>query len=214
MARTTVLRDKIVDAALALAETSSWEAVRLHDVAAALGLSLNDIRAHFREKEELVDAWFDCADRAMLDDAVTPQFQALPSRQRLHQAIMVWLTTLAAHKKVTREMICGRMEPGHLHVQFPGLLRISRTVQWFREAAQRDATFLRRALEETGTTAIYLVTFFYWMRDDSANNRRTGELLERLLTGAQMMSKRVWGQWPRPTEAGRRSDSTGHSSSS
>jgi|GEM_PF-5086124 len=45
------LRDRIVDKALALAEESgSWESVRLHQVAQALAIPLDDIRAHFREK--------------------------------------------------------------------------------------------------------------------------------------------------------------------
>ncbi|MFQ6021719.1 MAG: TetR/AcrR family transcriptional regulator [Acidiferrobacterales bacterium] len=187
------IKDRIIDTALALAEARSWEAVRLHDVGAALDLSLNDIRAHFREKEELVEAWFDRADRAMLEDAATAEFQALPARQRVHRAIMTWLAALAPHRKVTREMIWGKLEPGHLHVQIPALMRISRTVQWLREAAHRDVTFLRRALEETGLTTIYLMTFFYWMRDESGNAVRTSQFLDRLLTNAETLSHRVYG---------------------
>ena len=48
----------MVDAALALAEETSWEAVRLHALAARLDLSLQDVRQHFREKEEIADAFF------------------------------------------------------------------------------------------------------------------------------------------------------------
>ena len=44
--------DQIVGAAVGLGEQKSWEAVRLHDVAAVLGISLDDVRAHFREKED------------------------------------------------------------------------------------------------------------------------------------------------------------------
>ena len=66
--------DRIVDAAVTLAEERSWEAVRLHDVAAALNITLDDIRRHFREKEDIVDAWFDRADSAIdaCIDSVTP----------------------------------------------------------------------------------------------------------------------------------------------
>lgn len=51
--------DQIVGAAVGLGEQKSWEAVRLHDVAAVLGISLDDLRTHFREKEDIVDAWFE-----------------------------------------------------------------------------------------------------------------------------------------------------------
>ncbi|MFQ5993637.1 MAG: TetR/AcrR family transcriptional regulator [Acidiferrobacterales bacterium] len=192
MARQRNLRERIVDAALELGEARSWESVRLYDVAATLNITLDDIRAHFREKEDVAEAWFDRADAAMLADAATPAFQNLAPRERLHRAIMTWLDALTRHKRVTREIIFGKLEPGHLHVQIPGLLRISRTVQWFREAAHRDATFLQRALEETGVTTMYVVTFFYWMQDDSENAARTREFLQRLLGGAETLSRWVY----------------------
>ncbi len=173
--------NKIVDAALELGKQQSWEAVRLHAVAEAAGISLNKERAYFREKEELVEAWFDRADSAMLQEAEKPDFQALDPRQRLHRLIMTWLAALAPHRNVTRQMIYGKMEPGHLHVQIPGLMRISRTVQWIREAAHLDAIYVRRALEETGLTSIYLMTFFYWMKDNTPESEKTSRFLNRLL---------------------------------
>ncbi len=177
--------ERIVDAALELAAVDGWEAVRLVDVAAATGLSLEDIRQHFREKEALVEAFFDRADRAMLEVAASAEFKALPSRERVHRAIMVWLDTLAPWRSVVRQMILNKLEPGHLHVQIPALLRVSRTVQWVREAAGRRATFMRRAVEESILTAIYLTTFVHWMRDDSSGAQDTRRLLGRLLKRAQ-----------------------------
>ncbi len=174
-------RNRIVDAALELGKQQSWEAVRLHAVAVATGISLNKERIYFREKEDLVDAWFDRADSAMLQEAETPDFQVLSPRQRMHRLIMTWLATLAPHRNVTRQMIYGKMELGHLHVQIPGLMRVSRTVQWIREAAHLDAVYVRRALEETGLTSIYLMTFFCWMKDNSPNSEKTSCFLDRLL---------------------------------
>ena len=174
-------RNRIVEAALELGKQQSWEAVRLHAVAAATGISLNKERLYFREKEDLVDAWFDRADSAMLQEAEAPDFQVLSPRQRLHRLIMTWLATLASHRNVTRQMIYGKMELGHVHIQIPGLMRVSRTVQWIREAAHLDATHVRRALEETGLTSIYLMTFFYWMKDNSPNSEKTSCFLDGLL---------------------------------
>lgn len=186
-------RDSIVDTALELAEQSSWEAVRLHDIADRQGVSLDTIRQCFREKEDIVDAWFDRADRAMLEAAAAGDFTGLSPRQRLHRLIMTWLEALAPHRHVTRQMIYGKLEPGHIHIQIPGLLRISRTVQWLREAAQRDATYMRRALEETGLTTIYLLTFVCWMHDDSANFDRTRRFLDRRLAQAEYLDRLVYG---------------------
>jgi len=186
-------RNRIVDAALELGEQQSWEAVRLHAVAAAVGISLDKERLYFREKEDLVDAWFDRADSAMLQESEVPDFQVLSPRQRLHRLIMTWLATLAPHRNVTRQMIYGKMELGHVHIQIPGLMRISRTVQWIREAAHLDATYVRRALEETGLTSIYLMTFFYWMKDNTPSSERTSCFLDWLLGTTERLDQLLCG---------------------
>jgi AcrR family transcriptional regulator len=194
------LRERIVDIALALAERSAWERVRLFDVAAELGITLDDVRQHFREKEDVAEAWFDRADAAMLRAAARAEIQALPPRERLHRLIMAWLGALAPYRRVTRQIIYGKLEPGHLHIQVRGLLRVSRTVQWIREGARREAAYLSRALEETVTTSIYLTTFFYWMHDDSANSVSTSRLLDRLLTAVEGLPSWVFARPASPKE--------------
>jgi ubiquinone biosynthesis protein COQ9 len=194
------IRDAIIDTAIALAEQTSWEAVRLFDVAAKLKITLEDMRLHFREKEELVDAWFDRADSHMLKESQVEGFLLLSSQQRIHHLVMAWLDALSVHRKVTREMIGAKLEFGHIHIQIPGVMRISRTVQWVREAAQRDATFMRRALEETALTTIYLMTFIFWMRDESENSRYTRQFLERKLYFAKILDHVFFGRKRQVTE--------------
>jgi len=192
------LPTRIVDAALALADESSWERVRLHQVAQQLGIALGEVRQCFREKEELVDAWFDRADQAMLEAAAQPDVAALPSRERLLELLLAWFAALAPHRRVTREMIVGKLEPGHVHFQWAGLMRVSRTVQWWREAAGRSAPLPWRALEETALTSIYLGAFAYWMSDDSNQSRRTRQFLERLLKTVEPCAR-----WVPPTTGAR-----------
>lgn len=196
------LREAIVDTAIAIAERSNWEAVRLFEIATELNITLDDIRVHFREKEDLVDAWFDRADSRMLKAAETVEFLSLPPRERLQHLIMTWLDALVAHRKVTRQMIGAKLEPGHLHIQIPAIMRISRTVQWMREAAQRDATFVRRALEETALTTIYLATFAYWMQDDSENSQNTRDFLAHKLKHAESLDHLVYRMPHKETAAG------------
>lgn len=187
-AATTGLRDRIVDTALQLAEGSSWEAVRLHEIAFMLDISLESIRQVFREKDEIIDAWFDRADQAALQATRTPEARALPSAGRMHQAIMAWLDFLGSHRRVTREMIGAKAEFGHIHIQIPALIRISRTVQWFREAAGCKATLPHRAFAEAAHTSIYLLAFGYWMRDESEGSKNTRRFLEQLLKRAEVIS--------------------------
>jgi AcrR family transcriptional regulator len=183
-------RDQIVDAALALAAERSWEAVRLHDVALRLNADLNAVRAFFREKEEIVDAWFDRADSAMLAGAADAA--RLPPAKCLETLLMRWLDALHPQRRATRQMITGKLEPGHIHYQWAGLMRVSRTVQWWREAAGRKATLPWRAIEESVLTAIYLATFAYWMRDGSHASADTRRFLHARLHCASGWRRRLF----------------------
>lgn len=199
-------RDAIIDAALLRAEQTSWEAVRLHDVASVLAVPLTEVHAHFREKEEIVEAWFDRADNIMLQQAAKEEFRGLPTRQRLEQVMMAWFDALARHRRVTRQMIWNRLEPGHIHFQLNGVFRVSRTVQWMREAAGCDAKLPWRALEETALTSIYLAAFTYWLRDDSQESIRTRNFLARQFQHAEEFTRWIPGfsNWTqaRPTRGG------------
>lgn len=181
----------ILDKALKLAELSSWESVRLHDIAVALNVTLDQIRMHFRQKDDLVEAWFDRADSSMLTDAAAPDYLHFSGRERIHRSIMAWLQALAPHRRITREMLMYKLEFGHVHLQVLGILRISRTVQWILESANSKTTHLSRILEEVGTTGIYLATFVYWMRDDSPGSIDTQGFLDRLLRRAEGVSRVV-----------------------
>jgi hypothetical protein len=64
-------------------------------------------------------------------------------------------------------------------------MRISRTVQWFREAASREAQGLRRILDETVISGIYLISFTRWLYDDSPNSQRTDKFLKQALARGQ-----------------------------
>ena len=187
------IRDAIVNTAVAIATRTSWEAVRFYDIAAEMNISLDEIRNYFREKEELVDAWFERADGIMLREADTAEFSALTPQQRIHDLVMIWLDALAVQRKVTRQMILAKLEPGHIHIQIPAVMRISRTVQWIREAAQRDDTFLRRALEESALTTVYLMTFFFWMRDETPGSKNTRQFLNRNLGLAMWLGQTIYG---------------------
>lgn len=184
MTKKAELRNTILDTAMQLAETTSWEMLHLHDIAAELNISLEKIRQCYPQKDDLVEAWYDRADARALQVTEDPEFLELSMSDRLHKIIMAWLDALAVHKTVSRDMLFYKMEPGHVHLQVLGLLRISRTVQWFREAVQQDSTHLQRIFDEIGLTAIYLMSFVYWMYDNSEHQTLTSKFLQLRLERA------------------------------
>ena len=105
----------------------------------------------------------------------------LTPAKRLEELLLAWLASLATHRAVTGQMLLYKLEPGHIHLQIGGLLRISRTVQWWREAAQRETLHLRRIAEESLLTGVYLRCFIHWLRHPEENPADFRALLRRQL---------------------------------
>jgi AcrR family transcriptional regulator len=183
---------QILDAALQLADACGWERLHLFDVAARLDVGLDAIAAHYREKDQLVEAWFDRADRAMLARSSAADLAALEPAKRLEELLVAWLDSLAAHRAVTGQMLLYKLEPAHLHLQVLGLLRISRTVQWWREGARRESRHLQRIAEESLLTGVYLRSFIHWLRHPEEDPAEFRAFLRRQLRCAalQMLLQR------------------------
>ncbi|MES9927782.1 MAG: hypothetical protein ABW158_06660, partial [Candidatus Thiodiazotropha sp. 6PDIVS] len=75
------LAEQILDSAIRIAEGSSWESLRLHQIARDMDITLEVIQHFFRQKDDLVEAWYDRADRAMLADATLEDYQWLSPRE-------------------------------------------------------------------------------------------------------------------------------------
>ena len=192
MARPRAIEDRIVDAALEMAEEVGWEGLRLHLVAERLGLPLAELRAHYRDLDAVADAWLARADGAMLARSVEAGFAELAPRERLYAAITCWLGALEGHRRVTSQIFGAKLYLGHPHHNIALVLWLSRTVQWLREAAHLDATGLRRRVEEIGLTALFVATIADWLRDSSDHQERTWRRLNARLAAADRTMARLW----------------------
>lgn len=185
------LRERIVEAALDIAEDWGWYDIRLHHVAERLGLPLAAIRAEFRDGDAIADAWIARADQAML--ARPPRgFAALPPAERLQVTLEAWLDALAPRRRVTAEMLRAKLWPVHVHHNLKLVTWTSRTVQWWREAALLDGRGQRRSVEEIGMTMIFLSTLALWCGDGSAGQARTKAYLKRRLARADRLMARAF----------------------
>lgn len=181
MPRSNPSAAQILDCALHLADRCGWERLHLHAVAAELDSDLAAIARHYRQKDDLVEAWFDRADQALLARGTAADLLTLEPAKRLEELLIAWLDSLAAHRAVSGQMLLYKLEPGHLHLQLGGLLRISRTVQWWREAAQRETLHLCRIAEESLLTGVYLRCFIHWLRQPEEDTADFRALLRRQL---------------------------------
>lgn len=174
---------QILDTALQLAAASSWEHLRLCDIASALNCSLSAIYEYVNTKDQLADAWFDLADQQLLSHS----YQGGTASERLYLAISSWLNTLAPYQQQTGQMLLYKLEPGHFHLQAAALLRISATVQWLREAAALSANGLARIGQELALSALFVGVFIYWLNDRSDGQQQTLQLLQQKLNAADKL---------------------------
>jgi len=181
MAKHTLTADSVLKQAIVLAQKSSWESFSFVELALLLDCSLSDIKQFYRSKDDMAEALFNCADDAMLNLALDEEYRHLASDEKLVESIMTWFESLTPYRPLVREILAYKLEPGHFHLQAHGITRISRTVQWFIEAADRKNTSCKRITDEVAVTSAYLISFRSFLCDDSERHVKTRHLLERLL---------------------------------
>ena len=184
------VRDRIVDAALELAEEQGWANVRLYRVAERAGLSLAAVGAEFDDLDAVANAWFARA-LAALESLPAEEVADRPPPERLHAAMMRWFDALAPRREVTVQMLEAKLYLSHPHHWVPMIFDLSRLVHWFLDAGRIASTGRRRQLAEAGLTAIFLGTLRVWRRDDSVGQERTRRYLRRRLAAADRWLARL-----------------------
>ncbi len=184
-------QDRILKAALAIAEEEGWASVGLSAVAARAKVPLVELRRHYRDTDAIADAWF----RVGLDAMLTPPprgFSRRPAIERLEIMRGRWVDALAPYRRVTAEMLSAKMWVFHPHHYVPMVFNLSRLIQGLRDLAGLRAGGRRRQVEETGLTVLFLATLAVWCRDDTENQERTRAFLKRRLAQADGLMARLF----------------------
>jgi AcrR family transcriptional regulator len=189
--------DRIVDAAIALADECGWENVRLYLVAERLGIGLGEIARHFRDLDAVANAWFERA-RQTLVRVPPASLAGKPPPERLHAAMMTWFDALAAHHAVTVQMLDAKLYLSHPHHWVPMIFDLSRLMHDFLDTARIASTGRRRQLAEVGLTLIFLATLRAWRRRPE---RASARLSRRLLAADRRLAKLNQGRNPRHSRA-------------
>ena len=178
----------LLNAALALAGAEGWSEVRLSRVAERAGVPLSQVGQRFRDVDAIANAWFQRARLAMFE-VPADELQGLTADQRLARVIERWLDTLAAHRRVTGEMLSAKLYPGHPHHWVPMLFDLSRLVHDFLDAARVEGRGRVRQAQEIGLTLIVLGVLGDWLRDESSGQERSkARLHRRLRCGGRMLA--------------------------
>ncbi|MDP6343043.1 MAG: TetR/AcrR family transcriptional regulator [Alphaproteobacteria bacterium] len=193
MTRRPPLQARIVDAAVELADEVGWPAVRLHQVAARLGVGLPEIRACYPDLDAVADAWLGRADDAMLVVAERADLAEAAAPERIRAALVAWFTALGGRRAMLRAILIYKLQPPHIHLSTALVVATSRRVQWLREAARLDATGRQKSLEEWGLTLLFGAAVLRWLGDRSENFEHTRAFIARRLDRADRLLGRLFG---------------------
>lgn len=171
-------RQAIVESALALAAGGSWAKVGLGDIAAAAGVSLAELRAHFPSRSAIVAGFIADVDRGVLV-ARDPEMAGRPAPERLFDVLMKRFDLLNPHKQAVAALL--RSRPSDPEALPCAPLALRRSMYWMLEAADLSGAGMRGRLRVAALTALYLSTIPVWLRDDSADMAHTMAVLDRRL---------------------------------
>ena len=181
MVTSPISAESILNEALIIASENTWQHMTLQQLANSLNISLLTLKKHYRSKDDIAEALFECADTAMLNTTEHEEYSVWDSNEKLFHCVINWLEFLEPYKAIVKDILLYKLEPGHFHLQAHGITRVSRTVQWFREVAQRPQQGLKVPLDEIAITSMYLVSFAYFLGDTSNGNLATRKFLRSLI---------------------------------
>ena len=187
------LDQRILEVTLAQADEVGWDQVRLRRVAEGLGITLPELRSHYRDLDAVADAWFERALDAMLAHTEAG-FADLPARERIYLVMIRWFEAQRHERAVVGQMLATKLYPSHPHHWVPMIFRLSRLIQWVRDAAGLDAGGKRRQVEEVGLTLLFLAALRVWLGDETDDLEITRRFLRRRLSEADTLLANL----PRP----------------
>jgi AcrR family transcriptional regulator len=172
-------KDRMVDAALALAARQGWRRTGLAEIAAEAGLPLAEAYAACPSKLALLAALHRRIDRAAL--AASGETTE-PQRDRLFDLLMRRFDALAPHRAALRAILRDSWgDPGALFAA-PALIG---SMQWMLEAAGAGSGGWTTRFRAHILAAIYISVFRAFLRDDSEDLAKTMAELDRRLRAAE-----------------------------
>jgi AcrR family transcriptional regulator len=175
--------DRLIEAALAVAEERGWQALSLVDVARRAEVPLVDCYRAFPDKARLVYRLLAVTDQAVLRDGLAAGEDS--PRDRLFDVFMRRFDALQQRRAGTVAIL---RELAYDPLTAAGLLpRLARSIVWMGEAAGLEMTGLPGVLRVKTLGAVYLYTLRAWINDDTTDMAQTMAALDKALRRADRL---------------------------
>jgi AcrR family transcriptional regulator len=175
---------RILAGAMEAAAATGWRKASLADIAAAAGVSLAELHAHFADKPAILRGLVDYADRAVLAGAGKRKDAGESPRDRLFDVLMRRFDAL---KPFRPGLAAVMKEMGGIGVgdAICGVQRMMRSLGWMLEAAGIGTGGMAGNLRVKGLAVVYAATFSTWLKDDSEDMAKTMAALDKNLDRAE-----------------------------
>jgi ubiquinone biosynthesis protein COQ9 len=180
------LRDRLLDCALEEAAFTGWNDGCVRRARDAAGLSEGEAMiAAPRGAIDLVDAWFDRAERAM-ERAVLDCEPGTKVRTRATLAVRARLEAMAPHKESLRRAAVFLAMPQNVPDAASMSWRVSDRSWKAMADPSTDFNYYSKRMILTG---VHAATLAFWLQDDSADSAQTWAFLDRRIENVMGIEK-------------------------
>ncbi len=180
-------RDRIIDAALALAADMPWGEVRISEIAARAELSLAEVRAEFSGRTGILLAFGRRVDLAVLD-RIDPEMRDEPPHDRLLDIMVSRFEALQPYRLALKSILDDLPRDPRSLSMWNG--EAIRSMKWMLEAAGIDTSGTMGGLRAQGLVFAYLGAMRVFLEDDDPGMARTmANLDRRLRRGARQLKR-------------------------
>jgi AcrR family transcriptional regulator len=181
------VREKIIDAFLALLAEKRFEQIGLGEVAERAGVSLAELREQFGSTFGILAAHMKEIDRAVLA-GIDKEMAEEPARERLFDVLMRRLELLEPHKEAVRSLMRSAGRNPALALALNAIA--VRSQQWMLAAARIGSAGPIGQLRAQGLALLFANVLRTWVDDHEKGLPRTLAALDRALASGER-----WGRF-------------------
>jgi ubiquinone biosynthesis protein COQ9 len=180
-------RDAVVLATLAHVPLDGWSRRSLRAGLADAGLDPRDLELVFPGGPvEAIEVWCDLADRHMAKALAAQDLAGMKIRAKVARAVMARLGAVAGHKDAVGRALALLALPQNAPA---GARTAFRTVDTIWRAIGDRSSDFSWYTKRASLGAVYGATLLYWLNDDSEDDARTAEFLDRRIEALMLIPK-------------------------
>lgn len=185
MAKTQEIKDKIVDVSLKLSAQMGWDTVGFIDIASEAKIDLEDLYAHFDDKEEILSAYGKRIDARVIE-AVGEMGVVESCRDRLFDVLMERFDIINEDRAGLLSILKSfEYDPKQAVISLPHL---GKSMTKMLELCKMETNGIRGAIRVAGLSALYLKILHVWKTDTSDDMAKVMAELDKDLGRAESVA--------------------------